>query len=251
MSSNRRPWYKWWPKDFIVDEKVQCLSPIAELIYRRALDVMWQANACQLPNVCQSLTNAFGKGLSQNEFEKAWSEIQKQEYELFKITEDGKWIYSKRLMEEMKECENISKIRTGLGKKGAKAKAKAIAKAKANGLPKQTSSDTDTDSDTDKELTLKGTYVPPTKDEIENESAVKLKKDLQAASKEIYDKNIFPKVNAWVNTMRKSGKNDRAILHTLLRCIMKPPKESCWAYCTKIINIEDGNFNERDHQKTA
>ncbi len=97
----------------------------------------------------------------------------------------------------------------------------------------------------------KGAFAPPSKDEVENASGIKLKQDIQATGKVIYDKKLFPKVNAWINRMRKLNKNDRAILHTLLRCLMKPPRENPWAYCTKIIGIEDGNYNERDHQKTA
>ena len=118
MSSNHRPWYKWWPKDFIADEKVQCLSPIAELVYRRALDVMWQANDCRLLNLCLKLANALSRGLTQNEFEKAWDEIQTPGFELFKISDCGNWIYSKRLSEQMEEIENTRKERQKAGRKG-------------------------------------------------------------------------------------------------------------------------------------
>ena len=144
MSSSRRPWYPWYPKDFIVDEKVQALSPIAELLYRRALDVMWQANACQLPDNCQKLANQIGKGLSQQEFEKAWSEIQFPGFELFKKTEDGLCIYSKRLREEAQKIESIQEKRKEFGKKGGLAK--ATAKAKANGKQNGSHTDTYTDS---------------------------------------------------------------------------------------------------------
>ena len=147
MSSNRRPWYPWFPKDFVVDEKVQGLSPIAELLYRRALDVMWQANDCQLPNNSYKIANQIGKGLSQNEFEKAWSEIQFDGFELFQTTKDGKWIYSTRLKKEAEKIEILQKKRKQLGRKGGLAKAKAIAKAIDSDLLKQTHSHTDTDTD--------------------------------------------------------------------------------------------------------
>ena len=124
MSSTRRPWYKWWARDFMADEKINCLSPLAELIYRRTLDVMWQANDCQLPNNCSRLANALSKGIAFQDFEKAWSEIQSEGFELFQTSEDGQWIYSKRLTEEMKEVENTSKKRSKAGRKGGKASAK-------------------------------------------------------------------------------------------------------------------------------
>jgi hypothetical protein len=145
MSSSRRPWYPWYPKDFNVDEKVQSLSAHAELVYRRALDVMWQANDTQLPNQLLKLCHQLAKGLSKQEFENAWSEIQCEGFELFKISDCGKWIYSKRLREEAQKIENISKMRSELGKKGVQAKAKAIAKH----LLKPSSSHTDPYPDKD------------------------------------------------------------------------------------------------------
>lgn len=126
MSSSKRPWYQWWPKDFKADEKVQCLSPIAELIYRRVLDVMWEANDCQLPSNCLKIANAVGKGLSEDEFKNAWSEIQSEGFELLKTSKCGKFIYSKRLVEQMKNIELISKKRQAAGRKGGKANAKQM-----------------------------------------------------------------------------------------------------------------------------
>ena len=57
--------------------------------------------------------------------------------------------------------------------------------------------------------------------------------------------------------MLKQGKNERAILHTLTRCYLKhqtqpfTKKDSPWAYCIKIIQVENGNFNERDYLKAT
>ena len=127
MSSNHRPWYKWWAKDFIADEKVQCLSPIAELVYRRTLDIMWQANDCRLLNNCFKLAYALSRGLTQEEFEKAWSEIQTPNFELFKTSECGNWIYSKRLLVQMEELESIREKRKAAGRKGGKKKTQANA----------------------------------------------------------------------------------------------------------------------------
>jgi len=132
MSSTKRPWYKWWARDFLADEKINCLSPLAELIYRRALDVMWQANACRLLNDCLRLANALSRGISFPDFEKAWAEIQTPGFELFKTAENGKWIYSPRLTKEMEAAENTHKVRSKSGKKGGKASAEAKAKQKSS-----------------------------------------------------------------------------------------------------------------------
>jgi hypothetical protein len=126
MSSDNRPWYQWWPKEFNGDEKVQCLSPLAELIYRRTLDVMWQANDGHLPNNCQKLANALSKGIPPNEFEKLWAEIQTPGFELFKTSKDGDKIYSDRLVKQIQALKITSKKRSYAGKKGAEARAKQM-----------------------------------------------------------------------------------------------------------------------------
>ena len=143
MSSERRPWYKWYPKDFGMDEKVQSLSPIAELVYRRLLDIMWQSNATRLLNVCQRLANTVGRGLSQKDVENALSEIQTPGFELLKTTDDGLWIYSKRLSEQMEVLEK----RKISGSKGGVAKSKQTSgKRVANAKQKPT--DTEAEADT-------------------------------------------------------------------------------------------------------
>ena len=125
MSSDHRPWYKWWPKEFLSDEKVQGLSPIAELVYRRALDLMWQANACRLLNDCLKLANALSRGMTPETFEKAWQEIQTPGYELLKTSECGKYLYSKRLKKQMEDIENKREKKVMAGKLGGQASAQA------------------------------------------------------------------------------------------------------------------------------
>jgi len=121
MSSNKRPWYQWWPKDFVADEKVQCLSANAELVYRRTLDLMWQANDCRLLNNCLKLANGLSKGLSQEQFEIAWAEIQTEGFELLKTSSCGKWVYAQRLSTQMELVVKTSKKRIAAGKKGGQA----------------------------------------------------------------------------------------------------------------------------------
>lgn len=142
MSSEKRPWYKWFPKDFVADEKVKSLSPISELVYRRLLDTMWQSSACVLLNDCLRLANVAGAGLLPEEFKKAWDEIQTPGYELFKITEDGQFIYSSRMQAQMQEIE----IKAEAGKKGGKKSGEARRKQKRS---KSEAKANDTDTDTD------------------------------------------------------------------------------------------------------
>jgi hypothetical protein len=93
----------------------------------------------------------------------------------------------------------------------------------------------------------------PSKEDISESSILKLKGDLDKITKELYDSKIFPKVHTFKNQMLKKGKNERAIIHTLTRCYLKKEfiNNDPWAYCTKIISVEDGNYNERDHNKAT
>jgi len=176
MSSERRPWYPWYPRDFNQDEKVKCLSDDAELLYRRALDVMWQANDLQLPSNCLKLANALARGWQKDRFESAWNEIQTSGFELFKTTEDGLFIYSDRLKREVSKIETISNTRKELGKIGGQAKAKQkLSNFQANGVAntKQKGSHTHTHTDINKTpisplpKKQKTTFTPPTVQEVE------------------------------------------------------------------------------------
>lgn len=92
----------------------------------------------------------------------------------------------------------------------------------------------------------------PSQQQINESSIPKVKTDLDKICEVLYNEKIFPKVHAFKNQMLKQGKNERAILHTLSRCYIKKTfKDGPWAYCVKIIQIENGNFNERDYLKTC
>ena len=156
MSSSRRPWYKWFPKDFTSDEKVRCLSPIAELIYRRALDLMWQSNSICLPNAMPLLYQALGAGIEKDVFDDAWSRIQYINFELLKVSDDGKWLFSKRLRREAQELEEQSNKKQAAGIKGASKRwspdqkhqnSKCHNSAIANAQHPHSDKDTDIDTD--------------------------------------------------------------------------------------------------------
>ena len=166
MSSSRRPWYPWYPRDYNQDEKVRMLSDDAELIYRRALDVLWQANDLQLPSNCYKLANALARGWDTKRFELAWSEIQTPGFELLKTTDDGLWVYSKRLKKEAEKIESLCQQRKIIGKKGGQAKAKQLVsksspKALANGYQNPTHTDTDTDINKKRKIIKRKGQIPP------------------------------------------------------------------------------------------
>ena len=77
--------------------------------------------------------------------------------------------------------------------------------------------------------------------------ADKIKITDQVAEKLYRDKK-FLKVHAFVNKMRRAGVNESALCHILLGFSKRNiPEGSAWAYCTKALQIEHGNFNEAEH----
>jgi len=92
----------------------------------------------------------------------------------------------------------------------------------------------------------------PTVDELNNASVMKISKDLKIVCDELYKTKVFPKAHAFANAQIKKKKNRRAILHTLTKCLLKRDFEgNPWSYCEKIIQVENGNYNEADYQRTA
>jgi hypothetical protein len=93
-------------------------------------------------------------------------------------------------------------------------------------------------------------YALPSQEEIAEASIPKVKSDIQKACKDLYERDIFPKANAFANKCLKHNYNPRAVLHTLTRVSLAKPKQP-WAYAVKIMKVEDGNFNERDFIKAT
>ena len=93
----------------------------------------------------------------------------------------------------------------------------------------------------------------PSQEEIKESSKPKIVDNLEGFSNYLYEQNIFPKVHAFVNSMKKKKKNPRAILHALTRVSIKHSVDKTinpWAYALNIIKVEDGNYNEQQHSKT-
>ncbi len=145
MSSSKRPWYPWYPKDFTTDEKVQCLPPLAELIYRRALDILWQSNDTRIPNACDLLWQSLGKGIARGEFDELWGRIMYPGFELFTVSDDEKWIFSKRLMREAEHINNCIERKSVAGQKGANARWQKHCDRNAKAMRIDSHTDTHTD----------------------------------------------------------------------------------------------------------
>lgn len=91
-----------------------------------------------------------------------------------------------------------------------------------------------------------------TQEEISEGSDILIDKALKDICEHLYKEYGFKKVHAFRNKALKEKKNKRAILHALTRCKIKMDIEGLkepWGFCNKIIQVENGNFNESDHIK--
>jgi len=96
-------------------------------------------------------------------------------------------------------------------------------------------------------------FALPSEEILKEASVLKINSEIESMVAKLYDERIFPKVHAFKNKMLKVGRNERAILHTLTRCYLARNRlnGNAWAYCTKIMQVENGNYNESDYNKTS
>jgi len=83
-----------------------------------------------------------------------------------------------------------------------------------------------------------------------------LNSSLQQKIEYLSENNIFPKAEIFVNDQKKRNRNIQAIEHALNQLYGKAKdngfdKAGAWGYCTKIVNVESQNYNERDAVKEA
>ena len=118
------------------------------------------------------------------------------------------------------------------------------------------------ETETETELKLKESadapFQIPNQEQITASSLPKVEQDIIKISDLLYKSKLFAKSHAFANKMLKEHKNPRAVLHTLTRCYARAKMQpfendnvAPWAYCTKIMQVENGNFNERDHTKDS
>lgn len=87
------------------------------------------------------------------------------------------------------------------------------------------------------------------KEFISNASTLKLKDEIKDMAFEA--KKIFPNVYKWIQKYKNKNVNQRSIVLALMRLNLKSQGgtiDNPWSYCTQIVEIENGNFNEADHE---
>lgn len=101
-------------------------------------------------------------------------------------------------------------------------------------------------------LSSKEDTLKSTDDEILTEgSKTKILEELEKLADKFYLDKTFNDVHVFKNKMLKKKTNPRAILHAMIRWDLKQDKDSneAWGYCTNILKVENGNYNEKDFGK--
>lgn len=109
----KSPAFQWYPRDYLVDERVVPMSLEEEGAYRRLMDYCWLEGS--LPNDMEALASMC-KRISTRRMEKLWEKIRP----CFKAKGD-RWRHPRLDVERRKQTAN-KKAKSDAGRKGAKAK---------------------------------------------------------------------------------------------------------------------------------
>lgn len=243
------PAFQLYAADFYMDTEEWTVEEIG--IYTRLLFYEWVNN--DLPTDYTRLARIAGCSLKR--FQKGFCQVQS------KFSQNGKGRLVNRKLEEIREKQwKYREEQARKGKKGAEKRWESDSHGHSNGYSHGHSNGDGTgngrdmalqssssikDKDPKKEL-----FQLPNKEEINESSMPKIKEDIEEICDYLYETKKFPKVHAFKNKMLKEEKYERAILHTLVRCALKDNFEDTpWAYCKKIIEVENGNYIEYEYGK--
>jgi len=236
----KNPVIPLYASDFYVDTNSWSVDEVG--IYQRLLLTEWVNGG--LPNEIKRLARI--AGCSAKKFQKGWTTIS------FKFHLNGSNKLINDRMEEIRESQKKHKeLQRQKGKMGAEKRWKehiagTIAQPMPEPQPKDSLSFSFSSSITKDNLKRSEAALP----DIPDYSLVKLFEEIENISGELYESKIFREVYAFKNTAAKKKINPRTILHTLLRVKEKKPTEP-WGYCTQILKVEDGNYNEKDFVKES
>jgi uncharacterized protein YdaU (DUF1376 family) len=249
------PCFPLYPSDFFGDPKVRLMSGEEQAFYVILLMNMWQ-NAKDkempyLPNDDKKIAQLLRIDV------RTWRKIRLAVFDCLKVTAEK--IESPRLSREKLKQDNYRESQSEKGKKGGRPskpeESRSFSPVKPeeshgiisvkppnpnpNPNPKKAISDSPVDNSQKEE------QPSPEKDLLFLEI-----KNLYFKIQELYP--AF-KIQKFFQTYK--NKNPKAISHTFNRLIEQTEKigkvESPWAYCEKIITLENLNYNERDHEEQS
>ena len=257
MSSNDRPWFKFFPRDWLSDEKVRALSFFARGVYVEILSLLWNTSSCELPADIERLSKRVG--LPAEEFQKAWDEIQFPGEEILKIKR-GK-IRSSRLFSQKVELEAISDTR----RKAAKVRwGKGLdANALQPDMQKHaiTEPDTEAEAETDIEKEQNAaTAADPAGSVFSNQKKSnhyskivgKYVAEIDAVSLEVSRRFSQKKMNPFQFAQRAANENQhpQAIIDSL-RAVVEQKVKQPWAYARAVLKTKSQNYREQEFQAEA
>ncbi|MCC6591630.1 MAG: YdaU family protein [Bryobacterales bacterium] len=152
-----RPWYKWYPSNWLSSETRLRMTATERSIYRDLLDICYQEGS--IPNDERILTNL--AAVSRKEFTDAWPEVSKK----FVPFADNR-LTNPKCVEELARCAEMSAAKALAGRRGGERRARkqqdssicldSASNSKSGSAStesKQNSSDADADADADTPLT--------------------------------------------------------------------------------------------------
>jgi hypothetical protein len=107
-------------------------------------------------------------------------------------------------------------------------------------------------SPTPKALKKKAAFFEiPGAELIADAAPSKIKELTEEICQKLKDDNIFSNVRSFVTqSLKEPSTNERALLHSLIRTYAKREfKKGPWSYARRVLEIENGNFNERENMK--
>lgn len=111
--------------DFLSDGRAIGLSKNAELVARRAIEIMIWIDAHRLPTNFDQLKRSIGADMTPAEFRAALAEVRNPDTGIFQISPNNDYMFCKRLTEYFDRVQYISKKRSIAGQKGGSAKSSA------------------------------------------------------------------------------------------------------------------------------
>jgi len=95
MSCDKRPWFKWFPKEYMLKPEVMALNDTAELLYRRILDELAMAPSMSIDSDKTSVFALVGRGIERDVFDDAFDSLFTEGFEALTLR-NGK-IYSEEI----------------------------------------------------------------------------------------------------------------------------------------------------------
>ena len=255
----KAPAFQFYVKDWLSDTQLQMASHSSRGIWADLLCHMWEAPK---RGEIEGTEKQIGKmvGALRTDFDLFIIELKKLKFGDLVQNDNGTIIIINRRMAREQDQRELAKKRQErfrekrkpieqdqreLAKSSPAREKRKKRKYNADITPVSSSPSSSPSPNIKKEETPTGF---PSNEEIEEGSKIKIDEYIKEIGKRLYEEKIFSKVHSFINKMKRQKKNRRAILHTISRCYLNKPEDP-WAYCEKIIQKEDGDYNAKDYQK--